>query len=288
MKISTFHEHILEAAEQRKESVTTLFQEIHKKGIDGLEIDLDRLLPIEVQGKTVLEQLEQAGLKISCIYGFYDMAHKDETERIRSHIAMAKLGGAERVMPIPGFFSEEEYAELKKIPKDYESLCEFYDQNASVQKHIAGLKQFIRMAKEEYPQLKVTLEDFDSYNSPIATIGGLRYYLEHVEGLYYTLDCGNLAYSDENILEAMDVLGKYIAHVHCKDRGEEPERPEMNGLYRKGLLPIPVGKGYIPFDIILDGLKKMNYEGYYAIEHFGAEDQLQYLYESLDYLKKSQ
>lgn len=287
MKLSTFYEHVIEAADQKDMSVEDIFKIIKEQGILGLEVDLDRLLQKEAdteKGDRLLQLMADTGLSVSCIYGFYDMAHKDEKERIERHIALAKQSKAERVMPIPGFFSDEEVEQLAKIPKEFQAFSEFYDQNDSVQKHILQLQYLVNYAKSTYPELKVTLEDFDAHNSPIATIWGLRYYLEHVEGLYYTLDCGNLAFSDENILEALDVLGKYIAHVHCKDRGEEPDNPQMKGKYLKGLLPVPVGKGYIPFDIILKRLKQMNYHGYYAIEHFGAEDQLGFLRESVKFL----
>lgn len=42
--------------------------------------------------------------------------------------------------------------------------------------------------------------------------------MKNVPGLKYTLDTGNFAFSDENVLEAMEVMKDYIVHVHCKDR----------------------------------------------------------------------
>lgn len=40
--------------------------------------------------------------------------------------------------------------------------------------------------------------------------------------LKFTLDTGNFAYSDEDAVQAYEVLKDYIVHVHCKDRNVDP------------------------------------------------------------------
>ena len=94
---------------------------------------------------------------------------------------------------------------------------------------------------------------------------------------------GNFAYSDENVWDAYTLLQEYIVHVHCKDRGEEPNCSE--NIYNRGLATIPVGKGYLPIGALEEKLATKGYDGYLAIEHFGSSDQFTYLLDSAAYLK---
>ena len=93
----------------------------------------------------------------------------------------------------------------------------------------------------------------------------------------------NFAYSDENVWDAYTLLQEYIVHVHCKDRGEEPDCSE--NIYNRGLATIPVGKGYLPIGALEEKLATKGYDGYLAIEHFGSSDQFTYLLDSAAYLK---
>ena len=67
-----------------------------------------------------------------------------------------------------------------------------------------------------------TLEDFDGPVQPFARMYQLLWFMENVPGLKFTLDTGNFAYSDEDAVQAYEVLKDYIVHVHCKDRNVDP------------------------------------------------------------------
>lgn len=46
----------------------------------------------------------------------------------------------------------------------------------------------------------------------------------------------------------------------------------------------PVGGGYIPMGEIIQRMLNREYDGFWAIEHFGAADQLEYIRQSAEYL----
>lgn len=107
--------------------------------------------------------------------------------------------------------------------------------------------------------------------------------MEHVPGLRYTLDIGNFAFSDEDVSYAAWLLKDYIVHVHCKDRAESPL---VHGRFCRGLGQTPAGTG-----ISADGkasyrFRSVHYDGYLAIEHFDAPDQLSFIEQSAAFLRQ--
>lgn len=100
---------------------------------------------------------------------------------------------------------------------------------------------------------------------------------------------GNFAYSDEDVAQGYELLKEYIVHVHCKDRGQEEkyQAAEREGRRRhcRGLACVPAGGGYLPIGELVTRLKAQGYDGYLAIEHFDAPDQMEYIRRSADYLK---
>ena len=143
--------------------------------------------------------------------------------------------------------------------------------------------------------IQVSMEDFDSFTSPIARMNPMKWFLDQVPGLGHTLDMGNYVFSDEDVREAYELLKDRVCHVHCKDRGMEEEKspelwealflePEEEPKHRRGLGSVPVGEGYLPIKELVERLKDQKYQGYLAIEHFGAPDQLSYLQKSAEYL----
>ena len=49
--------------------------------------------------------------------------------------------------------------------------------------------------------------------------------------------------------------------------------------------PVPVGEGYMPIAELVKKLHDQGYDGYFAIEHFGAPDQLGFMLRSAEFLK---
>ncbi|MCH5274414.1 MAG: sugar phosphate isomerase/epimerase [Lachnospiraceae bacterium] len=264
MKISVFYDHILQAAEQTGKPVPTLLRMSRQVGIDGVEINLDTLC----ENPGIPDMLREAGLAICCVYAFYDMGNRDEGARERLHIDMAKSVGAGCILVVPGFLTSEESEELQDCCEDYERTADFMERNESVRKMAAGLCSIIMRANGK--GIKVTVEDFDGRTSPLSRMYGILWFLKNVPGLKFTLDMGNFTYSNEDVTEAYELLGDYVAHVHCKDRGEELSAPGGNN---RGLRSVAVGDGYLPIAELVRKLQKEGYDGFLAIEHFDAPDQ---------------
>lgn len=272
MKISVFYAHILQAAEQTGKALPELLSCVKKAGIDAVEMELFYLENHEETHAL----LEEAGIGVSCIYEFYDMEESGESAKARNrqkaerHIAMAKRTGAERILVVPGFLEDEEALEMKAC-SDYARMASFMDSNEKIQRIKEGMAFIVALGQKE--GITVTVEDFDSYKSPVSGMQGILWFLKNVPGLRYTLDMGNFVYSEEDVLKAWDLLKDYVSHVHCKDRGEDSMKEAAFGCLNKGLLPVAVGEGYMPIAELLQKLKNAGYEGYLAIEHFDAKDQ---------------
>ncbi len=265
-KISVFYDHLLQAAQQTGKSVEEMLSYAKTCGIDAVEIRLTCF----TENKRILEQLKESELRISCIYEFYEMDKHDEAEHIKEHIEKAKAVGAEKILVVPGFLGRFDTWCFAGKKGNYNKLVPFMDRNKSVQGIVNGLKYAVRIGTER--SIIVSVEDFDSEKSPLCCINGVRYFLEHVPGLKYTLDTGNFAYIGEDVLEAWEVLQGYVAHVHCKDRGEK-------------LSSVATGSGRLPMAEIVSRLQEKEYGGYYAIEHFDVPNQEEAIKCSAEFLK---
>lgn len=269
MRISVFYDHILQASEQSGKSLGELLSGVRTAGIEAVEINLEYLLE---HGET-LELLKQAGLGISCIYEFYEMDCKDESKKIRKHIETASRFHSDRILVVPGFFSQEEAEEMRALVQSYEKLSDFFNHNVKAQRMAEGLRDCVRTGSEA--DITVTVEDFDDIKSPLSCMNGVLWFLENVPGLRYTLDMGNFIYHGEDVLEAWELLKDKVSHVHCKDRGE-------------GFSSVTVGDGSIPIALLVERLKERGYDGYLAIEHFDAPMQEQCMKCSAEFLQNIQ
>ncbi len=280
MKISTFYNHILQAGEQTKESIPALLEQAKVYGIQGLEIHYGDLVRDKEWLMPLLGQLQ---MEISCIFETYDFMHTEDAALAYAQIDLAKQCGAGRVLIIPGFLELDEIEPLHRLHTSKEDTFAWMEQNESIQKSVHALQQLVAYANTK--GVMVTLEDYDDNKAPYSRMYQLLYYMEKVPGLCYTLDMGNFAYADEDVARAYEVLQNFIVHVHCKDRGTEPDgNPDWQ--YRKGLATVPTGGGYLPVAPLIRRLKEDDYKGYLAIEHFDAPDQTAFLEQSASFLRE--
>ena len=278
MKISVFYDHIIQAAEQSGEKIPALLKKARAYGIEAVEINYTQLMKHRFK---ILFWLKRAGLDISCIYEFYDWGNTGDIAKVKGQIDMAKKTGADRILVIPGFLQEDEAKELNHCHASFDETKAFMEQNKSIQKMKKALCQVTAYAKEK--GIKVTLEDFDLNTAPFSRMYQLKWFMENVPDLYFTLDTGNFAYSDEDVLEAYELLKKHIVHVHCKDRKEDREAVSV---HNRGMSPVAAGDGYIPIAELIKELKKQGYDGYLAMEHFDAPNQIETIKRSAMYLNQ--
>lgn len=172
--------------------------------------------------------------------------------------------------------------------------------NLSFRRVRDALRELVSYGKEK--NVRITLEDFDGFTSPCSRMLYLKWFLEQVPGLGHTFDMGNYAYSDEDVEAAYELLHPYIVHVHCKDRGVEPQyrltegnikempkAPEGQGdilcrRYCQGLAGVAVGSGYLPVRKLVEQLARQGYDGYLAIEHFNVPGQMEHIRRSAEFL----
>lgn len=275
-KISVFYDHILQAAEQSGRTVKEILCMVRGAGIEAVEIRLEALLA----GEEIPVLLKEADLQVSCIYEFYEMGLYDEQEKGRLHIDTAARFGAAKILVVPGFLSRLEAERMHAHAKSYDKMAAFMEKNKHVQKMAKSLSAMVIYGKEK--GVTVTVEDFDGRTSPVSRMYGILWFMQKVPGLGYTLDTGNFAFSDEDVLAAWALLKDYVVHVHCKDRGEDASiKPKA---VNRGLISVATGSGYLPIAELLAGLSAHGYEGYLAIEHFDAPNQVACIRQSAEFL----
>ncbi|MCM1263421.1 MAG: sugar phosphate isomerase/epimerase [Butyrivibrio sp.] len=267
MKISVFFDHILQAAGQSGKPIEKLLQGVYAAGIEAVEIRLEHLLEHE----ETLKLLKDAGLRISCIYEFYKMENKSKADKINRHIETAVRLNVGKILVVPGFLSQAEADEMWTLAHDYERLSDFFNHNDKAVNMAKGLNDCVRVASNT--GVTVTVEDFDDIKSPLSNMYGIKWFLENVPGLRYTLDMGNFIYNGEDVMKAWELLKDKVAHVHCKDRGE-------------GFSSVATGAGNIPIAELIMKLKANGYDDYLAVEHFDAPNQEQCMRSSSEFLQK--
>ncbi|HEY5586523.1 MAG TPA: sugar phosphate isomerase/epimerase [Ruminiclostridium sp.] len=265
MHISVFFNHIVEASEQTGCSIDEVLKKVRSFGIDSVEFDMGELPePMEMYNR-----LQNAGLSVSSIYGFYNFGQNPEGKLGYDQVDMALAMHANKIMIIPGFLKgnilAERETEKQNMLKAMQQICEYAD---------------------AYKVL-VTIEDFDDETSPIAISDGMLWFATQIPSLKVTFDTGNFMYSCEPELVAFDKLKSRIVHVHCKDRsvkkieGEEP-KANMEGTL---MYSSPVGYGVIHMKEIIAMLKEMDYQGTLTIEHFGSLNHIDYMEKSAKWIK---
>lgn len=99
------------------------------------------------------------------------------------------------------------------------------------------------------------------------------------EGVGVNLDPANLVMvTDQDPVEAVEVLGKYIVHTHAKD-GRMLKKTQPRLLYEQfatgGIqalnaadyfIELPLGEGAVDFDAYVAALKRAGYDGYLTVE----------------------
>lgn len=185
MKISVFYDHILQAAEQTGKSLPELLREAREAGIEAVEINMTYLSEHE----ETYELLRAADLQVSCVYEFYEMESRNETESFRECVG------------------------------DQEKTDEFLNENEKALRMAEGLTEITAMGAEA--GIRVVIEDFDDVRSPISCVSGMKWFLGRIPELKVTFDTGNFITHKEDIFTAWQVLRDRVIHVHCKDRGTQ-------------------------------------------------------------------
>lgn len=265
MKKAIFYHHLAEASEQSGKSLREVIRYARSLGIEWVEMDY-AVLSEDVSAVNVLKE---EGLSISSTYAFYDFENNPDGSVGFSQIDCAKKIGCDKIMIIPGFYTSDSREQIEKerehMLKAMRKMCKYAATNG----------------------ITPTIEDFDDVKSPIATAEQMLWFAERIPELKITFDTGNFMYSGQDELYAFELLKDRIVHVHCKDRSLEikPGCEVKTTVDGKNMYPSAVGCGCIKMKKIIEHLKNCGYNGIYAIEHFGADNQLKYMEESAKFLE---
>ena len=287
MKLSVFYNHLLQAAEQSGRSLDEIVDMAARSGITAVDTHVELI----DRDPEMMPRLLRAGIKLNCPYEFFNWNTVEYGDMTRLHhlVDSAAKYGADKVLVVPGFFEGDEIERVNSILDSIEVSMDGYADPKftdlmSESPDITKIADMMGRAVEYGQKMGVTvmIEDFDNPSSPVSRILPILWFLKNVPGLKYAFDTGNFASSDESAFTAMEMLGDYIAHVHLKDRGEEPGWEDAK--YSRGLATVSVGSGYIPIGEIVRNMTERGYDGYYAIEHFQHPDQVRGIGESAGYL----
>lgn len=265
MRITVFYDHVREACRQTGKSLDEIATVLVQHGISGVEMDYQ---DIRENGMKLAKKLRMVGLPIHCVYCFFDWGNQTQDKSYRKILRQISRYGVEHFMAIPGFVSEDQ------------------DRLVYRERMAVVLQELCQYAKKKH--MSVHMEDFDDKTAVFATGAEVKWFMDRIPELTCTFDTGNFLYSDEEAEKILPILLDRIAYVHCKDRsfdvkaGEEPKLT-VSG---KAMYSASVGSGVIPMAELVDRIKASGYDGAYAIEHFGSQNQLADMIASADWLMK--
>lgn len=324
MEIAVFYHHLREAAREQQLTEEESLAWARSLGIRFVELDGSEF-PDDREAERLAGLLRAADLGVSSIYMTYDWQARPEDLKQLRQIRLGQIFGARHIMPIPGFYTEEQTAQEERT----DGQQGLPDRQLELQNMIRGMESLC--AEAEKAGIDVTMEDFDNARSPIRNMDGMDAFLEAVPALSVTLDTGNFRYSAEDALAAFhhfeEKFPGRVRHVHCKDRlipdgavdagvqqevgrtrqgergslrksGEErqvqSESAALRQLYGEPLIamdgaamyPCAVEKGSMPIPQILAELAAKGYDGILSMEFFGAASYTDCIRESAAFLRK--
>ena len=133
-----------------------------------------------------------------------------------------------------------------------------WEEGASPQEREAQTAQMVGCVEElaglalDYG-VSLVMEEYDNELSPIATMEGVRRFLDGCPTLSCAFDTGNFRFANQAVGDAYQLLRDRIGHVHLKDRSYTQRNGEgaKTALDGVNLYPAPMGGGDLPLEDIL-------------------------------------
>ena len=248
-KIATFYDHIVDISRQENMFVVDALKLARELGVEAVEASANNILGREDEFG---QEIAMADMEISAIPAYFHFERDTDVKRQAAPILeAAQFLGAPRLLVIPGFWEEG------ASPQEREAQTA---QMVGCVDELAGLAL-------DYG-VSLVMEEYDNELSPIATMEGVRRFLDGCPALSCAFDTGNFRFANQAVGDAYQLLRDRIGHVHGVN-----------------LYPAPVGGGDLPLEDILAQLKRDGYDGIYTIEHYGANHALEYLKDSVAWVQ---
>ena len=261
MKYSVFYAHALEAAKQKNLSIDEILGKVKQMGYSGFEVEYND------KAVDAVETIRKNDLEIAAFYYFLNSVDESYREAAEKFFSFAKDSGAKYALIIPGFIQDDE------------------DHDKAISRILEAEKFCVETGKKY--GIQVTMEDFDDRHAPFSTLAGIKYFLDNIPDLRHAFDSGNYYYSGEDCLRAFELFPEKIAYAHFKDRALTGADNELDKLTADGkkMYACPVGEGVIDIRACAENLRKLSYNGWIAIEHFGSANMLDCMQRSIKNVK---
>ena len=241
-------------------SLESCLSDVRAVGFEGIE--LGRKFPREVSAlKPML-----ANFRLELISGWFsgrllELDPEEEIARMQDHLALLRGMGCQVMVyaEVSNAVYTNQLMPLAESPSlNPGQWREFGDRLNRVADYLSG--QGIRLAYHHHAGTVV--ESHDEIERLMAVTG---------EQVGIVLDTGHAALAGADPLAIIDSHGPRIVHIHCKDiREDVVARARAEGMsfldsVLAGVFTVP-GDGDIDFGPVMNGLARMEYEGWVVIE----------------------
>jgi len=246
---------------------------VHAAGLPTAQISLETFTPERFE--KVRRAIDQYGIEITALNSsgpkplVYDFYQGPQTIGI--------VPRQYRQARIEQLKKASDFAKLLNIPAIH-THCGFIPENPNdplYKEAIAGITEVVSHAKSNG---QIFLFE-TGQETPIT----LRRAIEDIalDNQRVNLDTANLIlYGKGNPVDALDVLGSYVAGLHAKD-GLFPTNPKNLGE------EVPIGEGKANFPALIERLKRLNYAGPVTIEReISGPRQMEDILKSKAYLER--
>ena len=186
-KIATFYDHIVDISRQENMFVVDALKLARELGVEAVEASANNILGREDEFG---QEIAMADMEISAIPAYFHFERDTDVKRQAAPILeAAQFLGAPRLLVIPGFWEEG------ASPQEREAQTA---QMVGCVEELAGLAL-------DYG-VSLVMEEYDNELSPIATMEGVRRFLDGCPALSCAFDTGNFRFAAEDVLEAYERL----------------------------------------------------------------------------------
>ena len=261
MRLALFFHHARVASEQSGRPLPDVLRLCRDLGVESVVLDPPDVVP------DTLSALSAAGIGVSSVPVRFDFASPSFAPDDRT-LDLLRAAGAPQLLAIPTPFPAA-------VPRA--------DTLRRVADGLAALSARCRAAG-----LVVTIENFDSLDSPCCDPADVGFLLESVPNLGLCLDTGNVAILDQSPLPLCERWADRVVHVHAKDRLPAPDFGDSPLVTASGrrLYPGPVGSGEIPFAAIFARLREAGVDDVpVALEFYNASRMLDCIVQSAEWFR---
>lgn len=263
MKISVSMYSLASTIKKENWAIADFIQYAKSISLDGVEL-LDMYWPnnedVQSEVEKVKQVLNETGLNVSAYdvsNNFVKESHEDrmkEVEKVLDGIRIAKELGA----PVVRVFCGDVRDDIT------------FDEGSDW--IIESLKMCVETAEQE--NILLAIENH-------GLLAGKSTMIEHIiqavnsPFVKSTFDTGNFLLVHESPIDAFNRLKSDIVHVHFKDFREKEEHESLRGFRSTEgmeLIGTVPGDGLVNLDLIIQGLKEIDYDGWLSIEYEGHDD----------------